>query len=375
MEHARVLVVDDDRRLLGAVERTLLRTGFDVTTVSEGHRALMVAEASRPDVAIVDRCIGRTDGLDVIRGLKSLYGYSVQTMILSSADEHEMRMEALEAGADDFVAKPVELNELARKVTTASRLNQAMLGAQQARKKAETLHLYSLEASALLAHDLNNGLTVALCNLRELAADQEICPTERDEMLTTALHAVQRMAVLTANFVDLGRFEDGVVSPRPRSVDLTKLVRDTAHFYGQGIRESDFRIELECAKSLVADVDPVLVERVLHNLLGNATRYVHAQGCIEISLELQGDMVVLQVANDGPEIPQSAQKCIFEKNLVAGDGRSVRGLGLYFCRLACEAHGGTISVKSRDSKTAFRVELPRGTPGRRRPSRNPAFHR
>jgi K+-sensing histidine kinase KdpD len=270
-------------------------------------------------------------------------------LVLSGLTEPETRVQAFDSGADDFISKPVHMPELLKRIDAFHRTFKAYSDEHRARARAERLIVYASEANALLAHDLNNGLATAMGNLQFVAEmmTADVDPEVKDAV-EASLRALKRMGGLVKNFVDIGRLEDAALAPKRTDVRIHELLETM-----RGVHESTKagqarRIEIRCAENLVAHVDPVLVERVLHNLVGNATRYVTDKGHVVLKGEPDGDGVRLEVGNTGPRIPDHVRKTLFEKYGTGGDNNSLRGMGLYFCRLACEAHGGSIGLD--DSK-------------------------
>jgi signal transduction histidine kinase len=111
------------------------------------------------------------------------------------------------------------------------------------------------------------------------------------------------------------------------------------------------------------EVDADLVGRVVENLIENGLRYTRPRGNLLVVTTDEGTHLEIRVANDGPPIPDAARAHIFEKYGQAqtpGATRINRGLGLYFCRVAAEAHGGTIALVDEPSMTTcFCLRLPR----------------
>jgi two-component system CheB/CheR fusion protein len=103
--------------------------------------------------------------------------------------------------------------------------------------------------------------------------------------------------------------------------------------------------------------DAALVERVLHNLVGNAVRYCAEGGSITVIAQAHQDAgVTIDVINDGPLIDPEMRERLFAKYAKGAGGK--RGFGLYFCRLACEAHGGTIEYAPIEERSRFCIRLP-----------------
>jgi signal transduction histidine kinase len=209
------------------------------------------------------------------------------------------------------------------------------------------------EATGLLAHDLNNQLALMLANLEfldeTLREQGGMDPEILDTVMTT--HAsLQHMMSLVRNMTDIARMEDPGLHPAPTATDVAKLVRGVVREHKPLHDRGAVSIQVECPEMLRAEVDPLLFKRIAHNLVSNARRHVNRDGTVRlvVTLEPEGPLsspvLSLSVANTGPAIPPERRATLFEKYRVNPDGRLARGMGLYFCRMACEAHGGTIAL-------------------------------
>lgn len=353
----RVLVVDDDPRVRKTTATMLSRAGFHVVTADDGAPAIAQAETTPPDLAIVDLNMP-TSGLEVVRCLKRLHGAAVYVAVLSGQDDDETRTRAFDAGADDVLVKPANLTELRRRMVAAARTQQAYVETRLARERADRLLAYSAEAGALLAHDLNNGLAVALTNMTYLSSVLEL-GDDQQQALASTLRALRRMAGLVANFVDIARFEDAAVKPRCEVVDVRTLLMDVIDVHAPSISHK-IRYNVVCSPGLAGHFDNALIERVLHNLVGNAVRYCNSGGEIRLTASSHdpGDpqSVEICVHNTGPHIPEELRTNLFAKYARGSNGK--RGIGLYFCRLACEAHSGTIEYRATETGPSFVIRLP-----------------
>lgn len=359
MSTALVLVVEDSELLQRAIACYLETLGYDSACVGSAEEALASDVVDRADLAIVDVGLPQMSGIELVGELKRRRGDALPTIVMSGRTDTEGRVEAFDAGTDDFVAKPVAFPELGRRLAQMLRLRDALLDAQAARERAEQANLYASEAAALLAHDLANGLAVSLCNLEFLAEFHAWSDDEERDACSSSVRALRKMVALVNNFVEIGQLEDAAVVARPSRVGLSELLEDVAGLHRHEAEIKKARVEVSCAPDLEAEVDPVLVERMVHNLVGNAIRYVNEGGAIRMAAEVRDGALAIEVGNTGAPIPVEARGRIFEKYITSGDTRKRRGMGLYFCRLACEAHGGTISVDQRpDYPALFTVEVP-----------------
>lgn len=356
---ARILLADDDSQVRRTIGRVLRKRGFEVMEAKDGIEAIECAKRFPPDIALVDLCMPGKDGFAVVRELKAA-NPRLPVLVLSGWDDAEDRVQAFDVGADDFIAKPVYLNELLRRIDAFERARRAYLELKELNQHADHLRLFAAEAAALLAHDLNNGLSIASANLQYI--DEELRERadegELVEAATAARRALRRMIGLVANFVDISRLEDAAMQVVRFPTKLDELLKSTAQIH-ESCRGDTQGIVVECEDDTVLDIDPMLTERVLHNLLNNATRYVDVGGKIRLCARMESDAVLLlTVSNTGIAIPSKIRKSLFSKYSKGSDGKSQRGMGLYFCRLACEAHGGSITIEDDpEYATVFAIRL------------------
>jgi two-component system response regulator MprA len=123
MSEAAVLLVDDDAPIRRMLERTLMAEGYDVVAVADGGAALAQVERSLPDLIVLDVAMPGIDGLAVTRRLRAK-GLAVPILLLTARDALAERVAGLDAGADDYLVKPFEVDELAARVRALLRRNQ-----------------------------------------------------------------------------------------------------------------------------------------------------------------------------------------------------------------------------------------------------------
>jgi signal transduction histidine kinase len=351
----RLLVVDDDERIRKSIATAMTRAAFNVLTAEDGLPALVLADQTPPDLVIVDFSMP-TPGLEVVRRLKEKHGSSVWITVLTGLDDEYTRSLCFDAGADDVLAKPVHIGELKKRMLAAARTQQAYVETRLEVEKADRLLTYGSEASAMLAHDLNNGLAVALGNMTYLQSTLKVDADEADALAAT-VRALRKMSGLVANFVDIARFEDAAVKPKVAPTNVRTMFSEVLDVHSVGMAA---RFEIDCDPALEATFDAALIERVLHNLVGNAIRYCNKGGLLRLTARTTGELDVpgieLCIFNSGPAVPDTLRDKLFAKYAKGTNGK--RGFGLYFCRLACEAHGGTIHYEARPDGSAFVVRLP-----------------
>jgi signal transduction histidine kinase len=219
--------------------------------------------------------------------------------------------------------------------------------------------------AALMVHELRNPLSALTGNLeilRDELAGQSISPIAT-ESLADCQALVARVQSLCATILDVDELEDGVLRAHRAAVDVDAVVRRALALVDRPLKARSIRLQLDVSAGLTAAVDPDLFARVVENLLDNAVRYAPRKGRVWIAAHRDTGELELCIGNDGPAVAEGEREAIFGRyyriEARKAGVRAGRGLGLYFCRLAVEAHGGTIAVESRGELGAvFVARLP-----------------
>jgi two-component system sensor histidine kinase KdpD len=214
-----------------------------------------------------------------------------------------------------------------------------------------------------VSHDLRTPLAAiggAASALRNGAPGLDAA--RRDEMADTIAGESARLERLVSNLLDMSRLESGAFDIRRDWVPVDELVGSALNRLEAMLDGHPVAIDLPSDLPPI-EVDPVLFEQVLLNLLENAARHTPHGTPIRIDAQADEGHVVVEVADQGPGIPEEQTGRIFEKfQRGAGAGPGGVGLGLAICRGIVEAHGGTIRVRGgREGGSVFSISLPRGT--------------
>jgi phosphoserine phosphatase RsbU/P len=173
---AQILIIDDDSATQLLLERTLRSQGYDITLASDGEEGLIKARAIRPALIVCDWIMPRKDGLEVCRKIKSIPEFSTTFFILlTSLDSVEDRVKGLDAGADDFLCKPIEMHELKARVRAGLRLHQLSRDLQEQKQLLEAELAEAAEyVGAILPQPLKHpSLSIDVCFVpsRQLGGD------------------------------------------------------------------------------------------------------------------------------------------------------------------------------------------------------------
>lgn len=220
------------------------------------------------------------------------------------------------------------------------------------------------DLSAMITHDLKGPLTTIMGFLELLS--QEQLAEHQKEYVEIALADGKWLSVLIAGILDAAKMEAGEIKLNLETIEVRENIEQALDLIAYQLREKGIRLQVSVDPRLSAlQVDKELFRRIIVNLAGNAVKFAPEGSRIMVAAELgaEGDLAVLSVRDEGPGIAKEHQERIFDKFVRVATGKSSEkisvGLGLAFCKLAVEAHGGTIWVESEPGRGAcFFFTLP-----------------
>jgi two-component system sensor histidine kinase/response regulator len=310
-------------------------------------------QETEPDLVVVNAAA--EGGLAVVRELKLLPETHFTAVI--AVGPPELRTAAYAAGVDHFVEETLPADELRARAGALLRTSSFLRALRQSRHELRLRR----DWVRYLVHDLRNFLTKAIGDLalatRKAASD----PDAAKGLVARGEEELWRCSSLLNDLLDVDRIKKGQLNLRLSHVNLLEVAAQVARTFRDAAERARVEIRVIGDGAVAANVDAALVERLLANLVSNALRYAPAETAIGILAQAGEGRAVLEVENRGPSIPPEKTSEIFEPFVKPDDGPNAAGagLGLAFCRLAVDLHGGTIGVSEPEGGGArFRVELP-----------------
>jgi two-component system sensor histidine kinase KdpD len=232
--------------------------------------------------------------------------------------------------------------------------------AQQALLKAETEALRSTLLSSV-SHDLRTPLAVITGSATALLQKNiTLDKQSRQELVQTIFEEAEHLNQIIRNVLDMTRLEAKVISVQKEWQSLEEIIGVALNRLAEKLNGRQVTTRIPSDLPLVP-FDPLLIEQVLMNLLDNAIKYTPEETPLELSAEVKGKDVVMELADRGPGIPQDDEERIFEKFVRGAAVGGGIGLGLTICRAIVNAHGGRIWAENRPGGGAlFRFTLPIG---------------
>jgi signal transduction histidine kinase len=358
-----VLVVDDNPENRALARATLEDEGYRVVLATGGEEGVTVAAAEQPDCILLDIRMPKVDGIAACERIRKMPGGTEVAIIFVTAQRDVSTFDrAVAAGGDDFITKPFRPDELLVRVQTALRLRRiaaerSELYAQlkHQRDQLQRLELQKEQLVAFLVHDLKNPV-----NAIDLHTQIVLRNADDPERVRNAASRIQEetraLLRMITNLLDISKADEGQLAPVVGTIDAPLLVQGvldelTARAVAVGVR-LDAEVS---AKRLHGDPD--LLGRVLANLLDNAIRHAPEGSEIRVTVAKAAEGIELRVADAGPGIPDDLREVVFERFRSGTATRTNRGLGLAFCKLAVEAHGGRIWIEDGSPGAVFCVRL------------------
>ncbi|MGI0489764.1 response regulator [Pantanalinema rosaneae CENA516] len=370
----QILVVDDIPDNLFLIKTILEDEGYEITLVENGMDALKAVQQSPPDLVLLDVMMPDLDGYEVTRRIRNNAQLPYIPILLISAHDNSSVVIGLDAGADDFIRKPVDADELLARVRSLLRLKHSIDEREHMSRQRE-------DFVSRLTHDLRTPLVAAdrIYTLFQQGAFGSVSP----DMATTIDNLIrnnQNLLQMVNTLLEVYRYEAGRKNLVLAPCDLKALIEDVAQELTPLAQEKGLTLKInvdQCDPSKkdlgIVNGDRLELRRVITNLVANAIKFTD-QGGVEIHLtEMENVLpaadgnghrpaawLTIDVMDTGAGITTEDQAVIFDRFRQGQHKRSGSGLGLHLSRRIVEAHGGKVGVTSSLGQgSVFTIQLPK----------------
>ena len=348
-----ILVLDDDRLNRMMLTRFLTQAGHTVITADHGRQGIELMHAQAFDVILLDVRMPEMDGfavLEYIMGDSTLC--NIPVVMVSGLDEIASVVTCIEMGAADYIHKPFDPGLLRARIENSLEKKRSRDKLQESYRQLQALEKLRDDLTHMIVHDLRTPLTSLLSGLFTMESFGAL-KVEQQECLDIAIRGGQRLLGMINDLLDIGKMESGAMTLTTVELTAAELLTHATEQVRALTRDKRLTLRSHTAAELpMIAGDRDKLQRALVNLLGNAIKFTPPDGIIELTACWLADQQTLlfRVSDTGVGIPQEAFRRIFEKfgqveTHRAGPKLST-GLGLTFCKMVVEAHGGRIWVES-----------------------------
>ncbi|HYV97951.1 MAG TPA: hybrid sensor histidine kinase/response regulator [Gemmatimonadaceae bacterium] len=369
-----ILVADDVSANVELLCDQLATHGFRTLTASNGPEALALTFAERPDLCILDVAMpagelggdDRSAGYEVCRRIKrDPRTKNIPVIFVTALNEPGDRIRAIEAGGDDFLTKPHNRMVLGARVRSLLQLKGAADALEDALRNQRELVKTRDDLVKMIVHDLKTPLSAVIATL-EMVVDGDFgaLNDEQRKALGDAERQAEDLLSLIENLLEITKVEQSQMALTPERIAPAAFLAEMVFDWQSRFQQEGANAEVEVADDApIFSADKTVLKRVFANLLQNALTHSPLGVHVTLSARADGQGILFTVADDGPGIPKEYHELIFRK---FGQVRTTNapktrssGLGLAFCRVAVEGHGGRIWVQSEEGHgTAFHIWLP-----------------
>jgi two-component system sensor histidine kinase/response regulator len=358
-----VLIVDDEPIACDMMEGFLSPEGYDITFANSGPEALVLVEKLAPDIILLDVMMPEIDGFEVCQRLKSDKRWRhIPILLVTAYGGKEELIRGLDAGADDFLHKPVDDLELRARVRSLMRIK------KQFDELEASLHLRE-DLTHMIVHDIRTPLT-AIMGYSEMLLTRKTLTVTDEKDTRGILTQAYRLDAFLNDMLILAKLEAEKLILNRSMVDLNQLIEQVKNSYDIVALSKKVNLIINLPKeSQQVFLDANLFQRVLENLISNALKFSPSGGAATVQVEypraktssqLSLPRLRVRISDQGPGITEEDRERIFDKFEIMNleQTNSQIGLGLAFCKMVVEAHGGHIFVESNNPVGAiFTVEI------------------
>lgn len=360
---AKILIVDDEPKSLYTMEMLLSQEPYEICFATNGESVMRQVEAEVPDVLLLDVMMPDITGYEVCRRLRADARWKQLPIVLVTAlDRKEDVVEGLDAGADEFLTKPVNGPELRARVRSMLRIK------SQYDELQDMLQLRE-DMADMIVHDMRTPISSLMLYtdiLTKTGFSQDYC----SEIINKIRSQAQRLNAYLGDMLLMAKMRSGDLVLHKTSVNLASQLQLSLTQHQEMAVSKNIGINLELPdEKRTFSLDIKLIERVLDNLLSNALKYSPPNSQIQVILQyLENDdrpeslpKIRIQVNDHGPGIPKEQQETIFNKYEVVDihpDEVPQVGLGLALCKKVVDSHNGRIYIKdNHPTGSRFIIEI------------------
>ncbi len=361
-EPSLILLVDDEQANLELFSTILEEEGYRTLSARDAAKALQILETNKPDLIISDIYMPEMGGFEFYEKVQGISGLrSVPFIFLSALSDRAHVREGKELGADDYLTKPIDIDELVTTVRGKLKRAASMRSAMQSEFDALKEQILST-----LSHELNTPLTYII-GFSEIisSAASSITTNELKEFADLIHHGGGRLKNLVDDFLITIQIDSGQTrtyyETDKKEFDLAKSLDVLIEEYRPMATEKGLALNPRVEGELPVKASETLIRDIVGRLLSNAVKFT-VKGSVTLKAEKDGEWVRLEVSDTGVGLPEQELPRICDKFYQVNKGRQQQqgaGLGLYIARNLADINNCKFDIVSSESTgTTATLQIP-----------------
>ncbi len=358
-EKQRILIVDDNNDNLKVAANILKSEEKTIWLAVNGKTGIEIAKAKKPDVILLDIQMPEMDGVEVCTILKSdIETKDIPVIFMTARTDDESIKQAFEAGAVDYIIKPIKPCELTARVKTQLEI------AKLIKNLRESINIKNTFFS-IIAHDLK-GPIGGLASLTKIIYEEfdTLSMEEIKNMFHITTESAAKSYNLLTNLLEWAKSQTGRIECLPEILDLSKIIEENIEIGRIAISKKSIFVENRVKGKYNISADKEMINTIIRNLISNAVKFTMLNGKIEIGTEEDRDYKKIYVADNGVGMSDKIKEKLFkidEKVTSEGtEGEKGNGIGLNLCYEFIKKHNWEIEVESESGKgSKFIIKIPK----------------
>lgn len=359
-----ILVVDDERPTRLILCRTMESEGYRTIEATNGREAIATYQQERPDLVLLDALMPEMDGFTCCQHLQTLDPQRPAPVLMVTGLEDEESVDrAFEAGATDYITKPLHRAVLRNRIRRMLREQKASDSIKQMLQRERELSELRSRIITVVSHEFRTPLTTILFSAGLLKTYADKWETgKRLNHIHRIQSGVERMSEILEDVLLFSQAETGQLPFEPQELDLVQLCDRFIERFRKSVGKQHQIVWANTGEVPVnAHWDPQLLDSILENLMTNAVKYSQPGSTVTLELHGSPSEATFIVRDEGIGIPETDYSSLFDTFYRASNAGNVAGtgLGLAIVKKAVDLQGGTIGVTSQlGVGSTFIVRLP-----------------
>jgi signal transduction histidine kinase len=362
-----ILIIDDEPALLLGLTAIIRRHGYNVITAADGNEGLRKAREAMPDLILSDVMMPPPNGFE-LRRLMSLDSTlsPIPFIFLTARSNVEDRVSGIREGADDYITKPFETEELIARIEAVFR----RVKTEQARGREQMKAIAQQDMDKLrneilqnFHHELRTPLTNILMPLELAANNRFSTPEEQSKFISIALNNADRLESLVTDLIMLSNIDHGNLNTIRQPIDVDTHILAPVRKRLERYKPKELEIFTEISEQGKITAPRREFIHAITHLMDNAFKFGHERGHVRLKVQPGSNgSVDIEIQDDGPGIPADLHEKVFERFYQGsqGDSRGYEGLGvgLTIARAVFQSLRGNVEIHDSAQGTLVRAFIP-----------------